>query len=56
MEDIGYKLLASGIQLSDPKLYDALNTLNANLMEIKRELDNQLVIIRSIQDFVSMPY
>lgn len=56
MEDLGYKLLASGIQLSDPKLYDALNSLNSNIVELNRKLDNMLAVISSIQDFVGMPH
>jgi hypothetical protein len=56
MEDINYILLATGLQTSDPKLYDIIKTLNDNCRKLEKSNADLLVIIRSIQDFVSMPY
>jgi hypothetical protein len=56
MEDINYILLSTGLQSSDPKLYDIIKTLNDNCKKLEEKNANLLALIRTVQDFVSMPY
>jgi hypothetical protein len=56
MEDINYILLATGLQSSDPKLYDIIKTLNDNCKKLEEKNASLLALIRTVQDFVSMPY
>lgn len=53
MEDITTDI--NGIQIKEPRLYDALRKLNGNVKELEKKIKDINTTIADIKTFVGMP-